>query len=132
MSGPCKPAFFGLSGRPPFSPANSPTSHARLPEDFYHCYSRRFVDNLRPTASPLALFERRLAEERTNFRSLVRDQRRTLAESFMKDRSVTVTAVVHTVGYAETALLSHVFNVWTGPSPRAFVWRERHAAAGSQ
>jgi AraC-like DNA-binding protein len=77
-------------------------------------------------------FERRLAEERTNFRSLVRDQRRTLAESFMKDRSVTVTAVIHTVGYAETALLSHVFNVWTGPSPRAFVWRERHAAAGSQ
>jgi hypothetical protein len=65
MSGPCKPAFFGLSGRPPFSPANSPTTHARLPEDFYHCYSRSFVDNLRPTASPLALFERRLAEERT-------------------------------------------------------------------
>jgi AraC-like DNA-binding protein len=77
-------------------------------------------------------FQRRLAEERTNFRSLVWDQRRTLAESLMKDRSVTVTAVAHTVGYAETALLSHVFKVSTGASPRAFVRRERHATAGRQ
>jgi AraC-like DNA-binding protein len=74
-------------------------------------------------------FQRRLAEERTSFRSLVRDQRRTLAESLIKDRSATVTAVAHTVGYAETAVLSRAFNVWTGASPRAFIRRERHAAA---
>jgi AraC-like DNA-binding protein len=72
-------------------------------------------------------FQRRLAEERTSFRSLVRDQRRTLAESLMKDRSVTVTDVAHTVGYAETAVLSRAFKVWTGASPRAFVRKERHA-----
>lgn len=66
-------------------------------------------------------FQRRLAEERTSFRALVRDQRRTLAESLMKDRSATVTAVAHTVGYAETAVLSRAFKVWTGASPRAFV-----------
>ncbi len=75
-------------------------------------------------------FQRRLAEERTSFRSLVRDQRRTLAESLIKDRSATVTAVAHTVGYAETAVLSRAFKVWTGASPRAFIRRERHAAAG--
>ncbi len=77
-------------------------------------------------------FQRRLAEERTSFRSLVRHQRRTLAESLMKDRSATVTAVAHTVGYAETAVLSRAFKVWTGASPRAFVRRERHATAGSR
>ena len=77
-------------------------------------------------------FQRRLAEERTSFRSLVRDQRRTLAESLIKDRSATVTAVAHTVGYAETAVLSRAFKVWTGASPRAFIRRERHAAAGSR
>ena len=77
-------------------------------------------------------FQRRLAEERTSFRSLVRDQRRTLAESLIMDRSATVTAVAHTVGYAETAVLSRAFKVWTGASPRAFIRRERHAtAAGS-
>jgi AraC-like DNA-binding protein len=74
-------------------------------------------------------FQRRLAEERTSFRRLVRDQRRTLAESLIKDRSATVTAVAHTVGYAETAVLSRAFKVWTGASPRAFIRRERHAAA---
>ena len=77
-------------------------------------------------------FQRRLAEERTSFRSLVRDQRRTLAESLMKDRSATVTAVAHTVGYAETAVLSRAFKVWTGASPRAFVRRERHATASGR
>jgi AraC-like DNA-binding protein len=65
-------------------------------------------------------FQRRLAEERTSFRNLVRDQRRTLAESLMKDRSATVTDVAHTVGYSETAVLSRAFKVWTGASPRAF------------
>ncbi len=74
-------------------------------------------------------FQRRLADERTSFRSLVRDQRRTLAESLIKDRSATVTAVAHTVGYAETAVLSRAFKVWTGASPRAYIRRERHAAA---
>jgi len=66
-------------------------------------------------------FQRRLAEERTTFRTLVRDQRRALAESLMKDRFATVTDVAHTVGYAETAVLSRAFKVWTGASPRAFV-----------
>lgn len=66
-------------------------------------------------------FQRRLAEERTSFRTLVRDQRRTLAESLMKNRSASVTAVAHTVGYSETAVLSRAFKVWTGASPRAFV-----------
>jgi AraC-like DNA-binding protein len=74
-------------------------------------------------------FQRRLAEERTTFRSLVRDQRRTLAESLMMDPSATVTGVAHTVGYAETAVLSRAFKAWTGASPRAYVRRERHAAA---
>jgi AraC-like DNA-binding protein len=77
-------------------------------------------------------FQRRLAEERTSFRTLVRDQRRTLVESLIRDRSTTVTAVAHTVGYAETAVLSRAFKVWTGASPRAFIRRERHAAAGSR
>jgi AraC-like DNA-binding protein len=70
-------------------------------------------------------FQRRLAEERTTFRSLVRDHRRTLAESLMKDRSATVTSVAHTVGYAETAVLSRAFKGWTGASPRAYARASR-------
>jgi hypothetical protein len=48
-------------------------------------------------------FQRRLAEERTTFRRLVRDHRRSIAEALMKNRSTTVTSVAHTVGDAETA-----------------------------
>jgi AraC-like DNA-binding protein len=65
-------------------------------------------------------FQRRLAEERTTFRNLVRAHRRTLAESLMKDRSASVTDVAHTVGYAETAVLSRAFKLWTGASPKAY------------
>lgn len=38
-------------------------------------------------------------------------------------------AIAHNVGYAETAVLSRAFKVWTGASPRASIRRERHAAA---
>jgi AraC-like DNA-binding protein len=65
-------------------------------------------------------FQRRLAEERTTFRRLVRDQRRSIAETLTKNRSTTVTSVAHTVGYAETAVLSRAFKSWTGSSPRSF------------
>jgi AraC-like DNA-binding protein len=65
-------------------------------------------------------FQRRLSEESTTFRDLVRSQRRTLAESLMKDRSATITAVAHTVGYSETAVLSRAFKLWTGSSPRTY------------
>jgi AraC-like DNA-binding protein len=65
-------------------------------------------------------FQRRLAEERTTFRHLVRSQRRSIAEALIKNRSTTVTSVAHTVGYAETAVLSRAFKSWTGSSPRSF------------
>jgi AraC-like DNA-binding protein len=69
---------------------------------------------------PPRSFQRRLAEERTSFRRLVRDQRRSIAESLIKNRATTVTSVAHTVGYAETAVLSRAFKIWTGTSPRTF------------
>jgi AraC-like DNA-binding protein len=93
-----------------------------------YCIARRLGSGpltLPAVAQELGLsarsFQRRLAEERTTFRNLVRDHRRTLAESLMKDRSATVTSVAHTVGYAETAVLSRAFKLWTGASPKAYV-----------
>jgi AraC-like DNA-binding protein len=105
-----------------------------------NCLIARRLDagtlSLRSLAQELGLsprsFQRRLSEERTSFRSLVRHQRRTLAESLMKDHSATVTAVAHTVGYAESAVLSRAFKVWTGASPRAFLRRERNATTGNR
>ncbi len=53
-------------------------------------------------------------------------------ESFTRQHFATVTAVAHTVGYAETAVLSRALKVRTGVSPRAFIRRERHAAAANR
>jgi AraC-like DNA-binding protein len=69
---------------------------------------------------PPRSFQRRLAEERTSFRRLVRDHRRTLAEALIRNQATTVTSIAHTVGYAETAVLSRAFKMWTGTSPRNF------------
>jgi AraC-like DNA-binding protein len=69
---------------------------------------------------PPRSLQRRLSEERTSFRRLVRDRRRSIAEALMKDDATTVTAVAHTVGYAETAVLSRAFKTWTGTSPTTF------------
>jgi len=76
---------------------------------------------------PPRSFQRRLAEERTSFRRLVRDQRRSLAEALMKNQTTSVTAIAHTVGYAETAVLSRAFKSWTGTSPRTFARATRPA-----
>src|SRR5579863_286554 len=40
-------SFFARCGIPPLSPANFMIAHPRSLEDFSHCYSRRFVDNVR-------------------------------------------------------------------------------------
>ena len=69
---------------------------------------------------PPRSFQRRLAEERTSFRRLVRDHRRSLAEALIKNHAGSVTSVAHTVGYAETAVLSRAFKSWTGTSPRTY------------
>ena len=93
---------------------------SREPESFSrqvnHLIARRIGHgpiSLPAIAAELGLpprsFQRRLAEERTSFRRLVRDQRRSIAESLIKNHTTTVTSVAHTVGYAETAVLSRAF-----------------------
>jgi AraC-like DNA-binding protein len=102
---------------------------SREPENFSsqvtHLIARRIGAGpltLNAIAAELGLpprsFQRRLSEERTSFRSLVREQRRSMAEALMK--TTTVTRVAHTVGYAETAVLSRAFKLWTGTSPKTY------------
>ena len=69
---------------------------------------------------PPRSFQRRLAQEQTSFRHLLRHHRRSLAEALIKNQSGTVTSIAHSVGYAETAVLSRAFKSWTGASPRNY------------
>jgi AraC-like DNA-binding protein len=76
---------------------------------------------------PQRSLQRRLEEEGTSFRSLVRQQRRSIAEALIGNQETSVTAVAHTVGYAETAVLSRAFKSWTGASPRTYARSNRSA-----
>lgn len=69
--------------------------------------------------SPRTL-QRRLAEEGSSLRALGRDCRRHLAETMLAEGDRQVTAIAHTLGYADTAVLTRAFKGWTGVTPRAF------------
>lgn len=72
--------------------------------------------------------QRRLEAEGTSLRAVVRDCRRGRAEAMLADPLRQVTAVAHSLGYADTAVLSRAFRVWTGAPPRAY--RRGKRAAG--
>jgi AraC-like DNA-binding protein len=74
---------------------------------------------------PARSLQRRLAGEGATFRGLVRDHRRGLAEALIGDHATSVTSIAHTVGYAETAVLSRAFKSWTGTSPTTFARAHR-------
>lgn len=64
--------------------------------------------------------QRRLQEEGTSLRGIVRDCRRSRAEAMLAEGQRRVTTVAHSLGYADTAVLSRAFRLWTGTAPRAY------------
>lgn len=72
--------------------------------------------------------QRRLEAEGTSLRHIVRDCRRSRAEAMLADPQRQVTTVAHSLGYADTAVLSRAFRLWTGTPPRAY--RRRKGARG--
>ena len=63
---------------------------------------------------------RRLAEEDTDYESLVTEVRRSLAEELLKADALRVEQIAERLGYAEVASFSRAFKRWTGLSPRAY------------
>jgi AraC-like DNA-binding protein len=64
--------------------------------------------------------QRRLEGEGSSLRAIVRACRRSRAEAMLGDPRRRVTTVAHSVGYADTAVLSRAFRLWTGMAPRAY------------
>lgn len=62
--------------------------------------------------------QRQLAIEGTSLRAIVRECRRGRAEAMLADPKRQVTTVAHSLGYADTAVLSRAFKLWTGKTPR--------------
>jgi AraC-like DNA-binding protein len=67
--------------------------------------------------SPRTL-QRRLADEGTSFRDLVRRHRSQVVDRLLKDRKTKMTTIAHDVGYADATTFSRAFKNWCGESPR--------------
>lgn len=64
--------------------------------------------------------QRRLMDEQTSLRAILRECRRSRAEAMLADPKRQVTTVAHSLGYAGTAVLSRAFKGWTGLAPRTY------------
>jgi AraC-like DNA-binding protein len=69
--------------------------------------------------SPRTL-QRRLAEDGTTLRQIVRAERARVAEALLRGKRTPMVAIAHDLGYADTAVFSRAFKTWRGRSPRAF------------
>jgi AraC-like DNA-binding protein len=64
--------------------------------------------------------QRRLAEEHTNFRTLLLEVRRQLAEKYIADKSMPLAEISYMLGFSDTSSFSRAFKQWTGDSPALF------------
>lgn len=67
--------------------------------------------------SPRTL-QRRLAEEGTSLRDLVRRHRSRVVDRLLKDRKTKMTVIAHDVGYSDATTFSRAFKRWSGAPPR--------------
>lgn len=60
---------------------------------------------------------RKLAQTDDSFRALLADMRRTLAEQYIMDNSLTLTEISLLLGFSEPSSFSRAFKGWTGVAP---------------
>lgn len=60
---------------------------------------------------------RKLTEENNNFRTLLVEMRRGLAEQYILDNSLTLTEISLLLGFSEPSSFSRAFKSWTGTAP---------------
>ena len=61
---------------------------------------------------------RRLAAERTSFRAIDREIRRSLALQYLRATELPIKKIAYLVGYEDPANFTRAFQMWTRRSPR--------------
>jgi AraC-like DNA-binding protein len=64
--------------------------------------------------------QRRLADEGTNFRTLMLEVRRELAEKYIADKTMPLAEISYMLGFSDTSSFSRAFKQWMGDSPAIF------------
>jgi AraC-like DNA-binding protein len=70
--------------------------------------------------------QRRLAEHRRSFQSVLDEVRLHAAENLLRDASISLTQIAFLLGYTEQSTFHSAFRRWTGQSPGT--WRRQHLA----
>ena len=102
------------------------------------CLNRRGdCPNAVDMAARLGLSERtlhrRLAQEGKRYQEIIDDVRRSLAEEFLRNTSLSIEEVAARVGFSEAANFRRAFRKWTGHAPGSYrvAAPDSEAAAGS-
>jgi AraC-like DNA-binding protein len=74
---------------------------------------------------------RRLADEGTTYAEVVDQLRRSLAQQYLKDQSMSLSQIAWLLGYEGSTSFNHAFKRWTGRSPSA-VRNEKQLTASRQ
>jgi AraC-like DNA-binding protein len=64
--------------------------------------------------------QRRLSDENTNFRTLVLEVRRELAQKYLADKTMPLAEISYMLGFSDTSSFSRAFKKWTGDPPAVF------------
>lgn len=64
--------------------------------------------------------QRRLSDENTNFRTLLLEVRRNLAQKYLADKSMPLAEISYMLGFSDTSSFSRAFKKWTGDPPAVF------------
>ncbi len=62
--------------------------------------------------------QRRLTQEGTSLRDLVRQHRSQVVDKLLKDSKTKMTVIAHDVGYSDATTFSRAFKTWSGETPR--------------
>ena len=64
--------------------------------------------------------QRKLSDEGTNFRTLLLEARRALAEQYISDKNMPLAEISYMLGFADQSSFFRAFKKWTGDSPSQF------------
>jgi AraC-like DNA-binding protein len=71
-------------------------------------------------AMSMRTLQRRLGDAATTFQTLVEDERREAAKSYLRRPDLAVGEVAYLLGYSEPSAFARAFKRWTGKSPREY------------
>ncbi|NIB44126.1 AraC family transcriptional regulator [Pseudomaricurvus alkylphenolicus] len=76
------------------------------------------------------MLQLKLQEENTNYQTLLRDVRQSIAKQHLEQSPISITDLALNLGYADISVFSRNFKTWTGFSPKQ--WRKDQCTKSNQ